>query len=1141
MKMRTRTTFAMLGRLLGALLLVALLPPHALATFALGTCEDFEAGLGSWTVAASGSAAAATGTQTAQTGTSSLYTRSGAVTVTSNTINLSAGLPGEVTVWIRRGGTFSASSDRPEAADTLLFQWRTTATGWTTFETFPGIGSGNGGQTFTRAYALPAAALAAGFQVRFNQTQGTANADYWHADNVCVTSTFSRYSLDETSWTGAAGEVADDGGWGADGTAFGGAATANSTPSPPLTGNPGTCRYGEFDGNNEYVEVPSNALHDLPTDLTLAAWVRMETTPAELHTIVSKDTNYEFHIDDGRHVYWWWTDSGGTARSITTNATIALNTWVHIAVTYTSGSQVVYIDGVSSGTLSRSETLEVNDLPLYIGTDWNFLTERAFDGQIDEVHVIPRALSAAQVGALRTRTHPCPSAAVQFTINHDGFGLNCEPETVTVNVIDAVAGTPRTDYNAQVTLDTQQGFGTWSLVTGSGTFSEGTANDGVATYTWPLGQSQAVFTLYYPQGAAAVDTDVFQTSDTTIRDTDAEGALSFYPSAFTVTAALYTPPAAITTFAAPQTAGTSFTLYLTAYGTTPTDTACGVIETYTGNKSLKFWQQYVNPATGTLRVAITGASGATDAALTEAAALNQTVAFANGRATVSAKYKDVGMMRILMKDNSVVNATDLPNGIAGATANFVVRPYDFVFSNIQDQAQTISNPSGTNADAAGSVFISAGSPFRATVTVRDSEGSATPNFGRETGAGAPDYVRLVPTLHAPVGGNNPAISPPPPTSGFGAFANGVATGTSFSWSEVGIIRVQGAIGDGDYLGAGDVIGPTQSERIGRFVPHRFNVALNAPTLTPGCSAGGFTYQGQPFSYGTAPVITATAVAVGGSTTLNYAFDGGTAATNWFKIRNATTAAMNKTYSSLSGNALNTAGIASPDPAIANVGGGNATLSFNSGTGLSFNRTLVGPFAAGVQLAINVVDSDGVTTATSPTVFGSAGGIAFVPLGDSIRYGRVRIATALGSERVDLPVRMLAEQYSGSAAGFVTNTSDTCSTNVTLAFSGYTENLAAGETCVRDSGSPGASGVGCAAPAALGIRFTEPPAAGDFRLRLAAPGAGNTGSVLIDGAVPAWLRFDWNTALGGEENPTGQATFGLFGGESRQIYLREVYQ
>jgi MSHA biogenesis protein MshQ len=65
-------------------------------------------------------------------------------------------------------------------------------------------------------------------------------------------------------------------------------------------------------------------------------------------------------------------------------------------------------------------------------------------------------------------------------------------------------------------------------------------------------------------------------------------------------------------------------------------------------------------------------------------------------------------------------------------------------------------------------------------------------------------------------------------------------------------------------------------------------------------------------------------------------------------------------------------------------------------------------------------------------------------------------------------------------------------------------------------------------------------AGNFNLILAAPGLANTGSVLIDSNVPSWLRFDWNTAVPGDENPAGQATFGLFSGENAQIYLREVY-
>jgi MSHA biogenesis protein MshQ len=151
-----------------------------------------------------------------------------------------------------------------------------------------------------------------------------------------------------------------------------------------------------------------------------------------------------------------------------------------------------------------------------------------------------------------------------------------------------------------------------------------------------------------------------------------------------------------------------------------------------------------------------------------------------------------------------------------------------------------------------------------------------------------------------------------------------------------------------------------------------------------------------------------------------------------------------------------------------------------------------------------------------------------------------MANAVGSERVNLALTMQAEYYAGAGVGFVANGDDSCATNVSVVLSGFTENLAAGETCVLDSGWPGASGQGCAAPAVAGLQFAVPPVNGNFNFNLAAPGVGNTGGVTVTATVPDWLRFDWNAATLGEENPSGQATFGLFGGNARQIYLREIY-
>jgi MSHA biogenesis protein MshQ len=110
----------------------------------------------------------------------------------------------------------------------------------------------------------------------------------------------------------------------------------------------------------------------------------------------------------------------------------------------------------------------------------------------------------------------------------------------------------------------------------------------------------------------------------------------------------------------------------------------------------------------------------------------------------------------------------------------------------------------------------------------------------------------------------------------------------------------------------------------------------------------------------------------------------------------------------------------------------------------------------------------------------------------------------------------------------------------LSLGNFTENLLPSETCVLDTGSPGASGAGCAAAGPAGQRYREPPLGGDFNLFLLAPGAGYDGSVDVTADVPYWLEFDWDAALPGLEDPTGTATFGIYDGDNKRIYTRELY-
>jgi hypothetical protein len=77
-------------------------------------------------------------------------------------------------------------------------------------------------------------------------------------------------------------------------------------------------------------------------------------------------------------------------------------------------------------------------------------------------------------------------------------------------------------------------------------------------------------------------------------------------------------------------------------------------------------------------------------------------------------------------------------------------------------------------------------------------------------------------------------------------------------------------------------------------------------------------------------------------------------------------------------------------------------------------------------------------------------------------------------------------------------------------------------------------------------LSNPLDSGDAGFSLAAPGATHTGfvSVVIDS--PAWLDFNWDGVdqeTDGnlfDDNPTARATFGIYKGNSKFIYIRELF-
>jgi hypothetical protein len=161
---------------------------------------------------------------------------------------------------------------------------------------------------------------------------------------------------------------------------------------------------------HQYVDVPQGPSLDV-NRFTLAALVKYtgSQTPETLDRweVLEKAGAYWLNIRTDGHVraggffggcannrFWKYFDSTGTVRA---------NTWTHVAATYNGSKLTIYIDGVASGSMNVTGTTCSNDEPLAVGAKnapAKGLLEAFWDGQLDDVRVYNKALTATQVANL---------------------------------------------------------------------------------------------------------------------------------------------------------------------------------------------------------------------------------------------------------------------------------------------------------------------------------------------------------------------------------------------------------------------------------------------------------------------------------------------------------------------------------------------------------------------------------------------------------------------------------------------------------------------------------------------------------------------------------------------------------------------
>ena len=947
-------------------------------------------------------------------------------------------------------------------------------------------------------------------------TNQLAGNNYDGSSRVCIDSPLVEWHFDEPSWSGTSGEVVDSQGT-LNATAVNGANTGGSNPA--IAGNPGTCRYGTFDGTDDYVDL--SGMPELSGSFTISAWIYANEIGNDQRIFADDQNNsngFAFSLGDpGDGRLRFFSRSVNPTSADTQNSVIVAGRWHHVAAVHDAAAMTrqIYVDGtavtLTGGVTAQSYTgtWGVDPGAASIGGENNSAGSEAvpnwrFNGNIDEVRVYVSALSASQINSVMNLTRPCAASGVDhFNINIGaGSASTCAAFGFTITAEDS-SNNPVTDYSGTISIATSTSNGNFSTVTASNNISPNPDNDdnGSAGYTFDPADNGSI--------SLALSNEHAQTLTISVVDSLLPSTLStstdviFSDNAFVLSDADTTLAGADNI----PVAGRAHNYRVQMIRRDPTDpdpnNVCAIATGYNGDKSLKMWRSK-NPADPSNNQPTLGGNPLPDA---DPVTANGVITFVQGEATLQLQTTDIGRYTINLADisNTYADVT-----IAGTSIEQIIRPFgigiDFG-ANLRDaDFADNGNIDGSGADisyadsANGTLFTQAGEDFTTLISgvlwasEDDSNDDGIPDSNAYLGNNsvAPSFGQEGETVT--IAASNPRPGSLGTLSGtwFNNFVNGAQSQIT-TYSNVGLFDMSATITDGDYFGSGmNLIG--SAINVGRFNPHHYRVIAGMVNDACAVSAAPFSYARQAFSVD----LTVAAQGKGNNITDGYRGSYVTLpALIPLDIQNSATAVAydSQTFTQ--------------------------TESFSAGTlgqaqyeiELTWDMAQQAPTTSTVEVI--QANDEVVTVSASPVSIGST----------EVRFGRLAMDNVFGSELIGLTMPMRTQYFDGN--NFIINIDDGCTTvdhNVVNEL-GVTPVLSGGSSTVTVVSTTATAGI--------------------LDVSLTAPGADNTGYIDV---VPnltisgePWLQFDWDGDGNHDNNPTGRASFGIYSGDSRQIYYRQIYQ
>jgi MSHA biogenesis protein MshQ len=898
----------------------------------------------------------------------------------------------------------------------------------------------------------------------------------------CGSELIAQFSMDESPWSDSVEQVIDTTG-NYNAQAVNGATTDDAAPA--LTGNPGTCGYGEFDGNNDYIELP-NSFENLQDSFTITAWINPKNLDSGSRIFIDDEKNqrgFGFSMSDQNngngHLRFY--SRGVRPVSVdTAGGVISTDTWTFVAAVHNKGAQTrqIYVNGVAqvisggSTTSSYTGTWGIDTGPASIGGETNRgETNNRFTGAIDEVHVFKGALNATEINAIYQKRHACSEPAIHhYEIVHDGNGLTCAAEPITIRACSNASCSSLSTDPVSLNLSVNGVQNSSVTFTGSTDFNDPTFSfNHITPEVITLSVAGASIAASNPFECSGVGTSCNMTFDNA-------GFILDINSGNNV---------------ASCSVNNSLAIRAVKLG----DNGVSCAPAFTGEQSLNFTFDRINPTTivavdKTTTPSLSGVS-------MEAAGVRQTrnVTFnSNGEATLPFRYDEAGQIEISVSE---VTSSGVREG--NVTKSFY-------------PSKLVASTALNSTDHSGGDTQKAGENFSITMTAScPDEDVVIDNYKPQTDTS----IELSVQQQAPVVANGTLITS---SQGISILATDSST-TQWSpakelnltfnaiYDEVGILNI--AVRDRDYFGSSINSGPAEYISVGRFIPHHFILkdegVVNYLTTS--------TYMGQPelaFEY------QIEAQNLVNEITKNYTGD---------------YAKSSVTFVAENGN--------DGKPLGARLAGYDSVWNNGvySGSGIkgSFTRLaeeIDGPFDE-MLFGLQFIDPDGgihdrmlnmnADETGNCIALANCNAIALSTTPSQIRFGRWHIENAYGPETSSLPLPMSIQFWNGNA--FVNNVLDSKTVFDSVKMSKIENDISPSTTTLSGQGT-----------------FSS-GSTRDVILTAPSPSARGEVPVTYDIDSLPWLQFDWkntdSTRGPFNNNPEATATFGLYRGNDRIISWREV--